>query len=202
VRSASRGVSAWRALAEHHDGYTDELSQSLVRLAKPLRMADRSAEAIEPLEGALQIRRTLTMSDWLRFSPPLATALRLLAACRAEVVPASHPSSNADLQIEMADQAVGLQRALSDVVPEHRVELSTALRTAAFVYGWAGNHAGGVPLAEEAVTIRRDLYGQYPTTYREPLASALRMFAARLDKVGRSAEAAQARAEASSLSSS
>jgi hypothetical protein len=141
------------------------------------------------LQEAAAIFRRLAHTRPAEFTLDLAACLTDLAEFHASL------NQRADA-LAAAEEAIGFYRQLAEIAPAvHRAHLATALHTLSRHLGMHARH----PSLREAVDICRLLAEADPVTYRPRLAATLHTLAAALDGLGRTGQAALARAEAESL---
>ena len=159
-------------------------------LGTTLAQVGRPAEALPPVQEAVEIRRELAAADPDRYRPDLAASLSNLGVWFSAL---GRPAE----ALPPAQEAAEIRRELAAAYPDrYRPDLADSLSNLGITFWELGRPAEALPPVQEAVGIRRELAAAYPDRYRAELADSLRVLANSLDSLGRTAEAEAARHEA------
>jgi hypothetical protein len=194
LRARERAIGLRREMAVADPGrYLPELATALFDMTDPYASADLDGSAFRVAAEALAIRRELAAADPGRYLPDLADGLSQLGVLTAEL---RHPGRES---VALTGEAIAIYRDLAAADPRYRSDLAVDLTN---VSRWlaATRPAEALPLAEEAVRIRRDLSAVDSGEDKWRLPSSLTVLADILARLGRDDEAARNRSEAAALS--
>jgi hypothetical protein len=153
-------------------------------------LGERRAEALEPAQEAVALRRALARANPDAFNPDLAGSLNNLAILLSEL------GRRAEA-LDPAQEAVGLYRALARANPDaFNPDLAMSLNNLAIRLSALGRRAEALAPAQEAVALYRALARANPDAFNPDLARSLNNLAIRLSKLGRRAEALEPAQEA------
>ncbi|WP_051969485.1 tetratricopeptide repeat protein [Kitasatospora azatica] len=180
-------VALWRALAaDNAPAYEPDLATALVNLGAARVQAGRSAEALAVTEEAVSRWRRLVAGNEQAHEPDLAMALNNLASYLRAVGRGAEA-------LAAGEESVARYRRLAEADLLHEPQLAQALGTLAEV-------GGGLPTAEEAVSVHRRLADGNPAAHEPELALVLGNLVHMLLPAGRLQEALAVSEEAVALS--
>ncbi|MGA6209461.1 tetratricopeptide repeat protein [Nocardia testacea] len=166
---ASESLDITRQLAdENPEVYRPNLGAVLHNFAYVLIELNRAPEACQPSIQAVTIHRHLAVQSPKIYTARLATCLNTLGRIREHV-------GVLDLAIELASEAVELQR---EVAQDNRIgcsDLAAYLTNLARYQGKAGQRPAGLDAIDEAIAIYSRLTSEHPDTYEDEMEQARRV---------------------------
>ncbi|MGL5827624.1 MAG: tetratricopeptide repeat protein [Nocardioides sp.] len=178
------GVAATEAAIEHHGDSEspDDLARwagLLNNLGIRLSEAGRRAEALEPTQEAVTLRRELAAANPAAYAGDLASSLNNLG------IRLSEAGRRAEA-LEPTQEAVTLYRELAAANPAaYAGDLARSLNNLGAMLSEAGRRAEALEPTQEAVTLYRELAAANPAAYAGDLASSLNNLGAMLSEAGR-----------------
>ncbi|MEU4510926.1 hypothetical protein AB0G05_15660, partial [Nonomuraea wenchangensis] len=151
------------------------------------------AQALETIQEAVTIRRTLAQTNPAAFLPDLAMSLNNLSIQQSE-------AGDRAQALETIQEAVTICSALAQTNPAAFLpDLAMSLNNLSIQQSEAGDRAGALETIQEAVTICSALAQTNPAAFLPDLASSLNNLADRLTELERADETAEAWSEIASV---
>jgi hypothetical protein len=191
LAAVSEAARIYRSLTQAHPGaYRAELATSLNQLSTCLVSVERLDEGLAAAEESVALHRNLAQENPSAFLPGLAVSLHNQCLCLL-------PMGRQTEALASIKEAATIRRDLARDRPDaYRPYLALSLRIQSTCQYRVEQQAEALASIEESTHIYRALAQAYPDTFSSELTAALEQLAQLLDRLGRTAEAVEARAEA------